>query len=141
MRGVPISWKSSKQTSVALSSTEAEYMAQASAATNVMWARGILNEMDIQGTVSEKTDTKDDQPIIIYADNQRAIKLTNNPVFQRRIKHIAVKYHYIRDLIDQEQIKLEYRPTMEMIADDLTKPLGSMKFQKFVNQLEMATKR
>lgn len=68
---------------------------------------------------------------IIYADNQGAIKLAENPVFQKRSKHIAIKYHYTRDLIKQGEIKLEYRPTKEMIADGLTKPLEPIAFLEF----------
>ncbi len=118
-----ISWKSSKQISVALFSTETEYMSQASAAINVMWARGILKEMNIEDTVP--SHQKMENPTIIYADNQKAIKLANNPIFQKRTKHITIKYHYTRDLINKGAIKLKYRPTSEMIADGLTKPLSS----------------
>ncbi len=78
--------------------------------------------------------------IIIYADNQRAIKLVNNSIFQKRIKHITIKYHYTRDLISKKIIKLEYRSTSEMIADELTKSLNLIQFRRFVKQLNM-TKR
>jgi hypothetical protein len=135
MREDLISLKSSKQTSVALFSIEAEYMSQTSAAINVMWARGILKEMNIEDIVL--SNKKVENPIIIYADNQGAIKLINNPIFQKRIKHIAVKYHYTRDLISKGAIKLKYRPTSEMIADELTKPLGPIQFRRFVEQLDM----
>jgi hypothetical protein len=122
MGGGPISWKSSKQTSVALSSTEAAYMGQASAATNLAWARGISKEMNIEDTVpnhqrnegtvheNQKMDGKKkraiipkkmENPTIIQADNQGAIKLAvNNLLFQKRTKQIAIKYHYTRDLMD-----------------------------------------
>jgi hypothetical protein len=110
-------------------------MNQASAVINVMRARGLLNEMSIDDTVSEKN-----QSTIIYADNQRAIKLANNSIFQKRTKHIAVKYHYTRDLISQREIKLKYRLTAQMIADDLIKSLEPIQFKRFIDQLEM-TKR
>ncbi len=127
-----VGWKSSKQISVALSSTETEYMNQANAVINVMWARGLLNEMSIDETMSGKNST------VIYADNQEAIKLANNSIFQKRTKHIVVKYHYTRDLISQRAIKLEYRLTAEMIADGLIKSLRSVQFQRFIDQLGMA---
>jgi hypothetical protein len=76
-------------------------------------------------------------PIIIYVDNQRIIKLINNPIFQKRTKHIAIKYHYTRDLISKKAIKLKYRFTSEMIADELTKSLSSRQFKRFVKQLDM----
>jgi hypothetical protein len=88
--------------------------------------------MRIDGTVPEKN-----QPTVIYADNQETIKLANNSIFQKRTKHIAVKYHYTRNLISQKTIKLEYRPTAAMIADGLIKPLKSIQFKRFIDQLEM----
>jgi hypothetical protein len=94
-------------------------MGQASAIINVMWARELLNEMNIDDTVS-------DSSTVIYANNQSAIKLVNNSIFQKRTKHIVVKYHYTRDLISQRAIKLEYRFTAKMIADDLIKSLRSV---------------
>jgi hypothetical protein len=133
MRSESIDWKSFKQTSVALSSTDIEYMSQASATTNVMWARRLLTEMKIDDTVSSNST-------VIYANNQRAINLVNNSIFQKRTKHIVVKYHYTRDLISQKKIKLQYRLTTKMIADDLIKSLGSVHFQRFINQLKMVRK-
>lgn len=122
--------ESQKQQSVALSSTEAEYVGQAACATSVMWARNMLEELRINEKASNQK-----APTIIYADNQGAIKLATNPIFQQRTKHIAVKFHYTRDLIQQGEISLEYRPTGEMIADGLTKPLGRVAFGKFVTAL------
>ncbi len=130
-----IGWKSSKQISVALSSTEAEYMNQANAIINVMWARELLIEMRIDDTVSEKN-----QSTIIYADNQGTIKLINNSIFQKRTKHIVVKYHNTRNLISQKVIKLKYRLIAEMIADGLIKSLESVQFQRFIDQLGMVKK-
>jgi hypothetical protein len=89
--------------------------------------------MGIDGTVSGKN-----QSTVIYADNQGAIKLVNNSIFQKRTKHIAVKYHCTRDLISQGAIKLEYRLTAAMIADGLIKLLGSIQFKRFIDQLGMA---
>jgi hypothetical protein len=91
--------------------------------------------MRIDDTVSDKNST------VIYADNQKAIKLVNNLIFQKRTKHIAVKYHYTRDLISQEKIKLKYRLIAQMIADDLIKSLKSIQFKRFIDQLEMTKKR
>ena len=132
MAGGPVAWKSSKQQSVALSSTEAEYMGQSMAATQTMWTRGLLAELQIDGTIPKGAT-------IIYADNQGAIKLAENPIFQRRSKHISIRYHYTRDLIQQGEIKLEYKGTQEMIADGLTKPLGPVAFEKFVDLLGLTS--
>ncbi len=130
-----IDWKSSKQISAVLSSTETEYMNQASTIINVMWAKELLNEMNIERTMSDKNST------IIYANNQRVIKLVNNSIFQKRTKHIVVKYHYTRNLISQKVIKLKYWLIAEMIADDLIKSLESVQFKRFVDQLRMIKKR
>jgi hypothetical protein len=126
-----VEWKSSKQTSMILWSIETKYMSQTSTVINVMWARELLNEMSIETTMSDKYST------IIYADNQRAIKLVNNLIFQKRTKHIAVKYYYTRDLISQRVIKLKFKPTAEMIADELIKSLRSIQFKRFINKLRM----
>jgi hypothetical protein len=91
--------------------------------------------MRIDGTVSGKN-----QSTIIYADNQGAIKLANNSIFQKRTKHIVVKYHYTKNLISQGAIKLEYRLTAEMIADGLIKSLESVQLKRFIDQLGMVTK-
>jgi hypothetical protein len=74
---------------------------------------------------------------IIYADNQKAIKLANNSIFQERTKHIIVKYHYTRDLIKHENVELSYKSIDQMIVDDLTKSLKSIFFEKFVTSLDM----
>lgn len=132
MAGAPVAWKSTKQQFVALSSTEAEYMGQTIAATQTMWTRGLLKELQINGTIPKNTT-------VIHADNQGAIKLAENPVFQRRSKHIAIRYHYTRDLIEQGEIKLEYQNTKDMIADGLTKPLGASAFEKFVGLLGLTS--
>jgi hypothetical protein len=80
------------------------------------------------------------QSIVIYANNQKTIKLVNNSIFQKRTKHIVVKYHYTRDLISQRIIKLKFKFTAEMIVDELIKSLRSIQFKRFVNQLDMTIK-
>lgn len=96
------------------------------AATNVIWARGLFKELGIQAVIPSDLTT-------IYVDKQRAMKLAENPGFQKKSKRIAIKYHYTRDLIKEKEIRLEYKPTAEMIADGLTKPLGPIRFKKFVS--------
>ena len=95
------------------------------AATAVEWTRGLLQEMDIKGSTPKG-------PTTINADNQGAIKLVNNTQYQRRLKHIAIRYHYTRDLAEKEIVYLNFRPTKEMIADGLTEPLGATAFSRFV---------
>ncbi len=127
-----IAWKSFKQTSVALSSTEIEYVSQTLTCTQIMWIRDVLIEINIKQVIfSELT--------IIFANNQRIIKLTENLVFQKRTKHIAIKYHYIRDLIKHENVQLIYKTIDQMIVDELIKSLKSILFKKFVASLDMTS--
>jgi hypothetical protein len=114
-----ISWYSRKQKSVALSSAEAEYMAASQASCEAIWLRKAL--VDLFGT---KLD-----PTIIYCDNQSCIKLSENPVFHDRSKHIEIRYHFIRDRVQKGVVKLKYISTNEQIADILTKGLPKGKFE------------
>jgi hypothetical protein len=115
MSGGPIYWRSYKQTTVALSSTEAEYVTLAEAAKQAIWFRQIAEFCGLD--VSNPTQ--------LFEDNQSAIKICNNPVGHQRTKHIAVKYHFIRDEIeDQRSISVSYCPSDMMLADQLTKALA-----------------
>ncbi len=75
--------------------------------------------------------------IIVFANNQKIIKLTENFVFQKRTKHITIKYHYIRDLIKHEDVQLIYKTIDQMIVDELIKSLKSILFKRFVTSLDM----
>ena len=112
--GAAISWNSKKQQTVALSSTEAEYMAACAASQEAMHLKALLNDLG---------HTQED-PITIRMDNQGAIIIANDPMSNRRTKHIDIRYHYIRERVEHEDIKLEYIRTEDMAADCLTKPVG-----------------
>lgn len=84
-----IAWRSRKQTSVALSTTEAEYIAACSASSEAVWLRKMLS-----GLFYLQMDAT-----CIYCDNQSCIKLFENPVFHDKSKHIEIKYQYIRDMV------------------------------------------
>ena len=82
----------------------------------------------------------------IWCDNQSCIKMTENPVFHDWSKHIGIKYHYIRDMVEKGAVKLQYVATEEQIADVLMKPLARVKFEYFrvklgVLQIEIPPKR
>ena len=98
-----ISWSSRKQSSIAQSTAEAEYIAASAASREAVWLRKLLS--DLFGTELE--------PTIIHCDNQSCIKLTENPVFHDRSKHIEMRYHYIRDMIERKVLSLQYVPTAE----------------------------
>ena len=128
LSGGAISWKSQKQRCVALSTAEAEYVAMASAAQESVWLRQLIAEL---------TNTSTDSPTLIFEDNQSAIAMTKNPQFHGRAKHIDIKHHFIRQLVAQGTIVLEYCPTVEMAADMLTKGLGRETFCKLRDMIGM----
>ena len=71
----------------------------------------------------------------IHCDNQICVKLLENPVFHDKSKHIEIKYHYIRDMVQRGAVKLQYVATKEHIADVLTKPLARLNFKYFGEKL------
>lgn len=119
MAGGPIAWKSKLQTSTSLSSVEAEYVALCAASREAKWINQLLLELGF-GT---------SQPIIIGEDNRGCISISNNNRTDNRTKHIDIKYHFVRDMINSKVIKLQYVPTETMIADMFTKPTASSKFK------------
>lgn len=122
--GSSISWESKKQNTVALSSTEAEYMAISEASKEAIYLKSLLQElMGVNGCVT------------LYNDNMGAQKLAVNPVFHKRTKHIDVRHHFIRNAIHEKHVNLKYLETRKMPADMLTKGLGLVKHSAFVKQL------
>lgn len=119
-----VSWESRKQRTVALSSTEAEYMAVSDSCKEAMFLRAFINEC------TGKTCN-----ITLYNDNQSAQKLCSNIISHSRTKHIDIRYHYIRELLDKKIIKLSYLCTEEMVADVFTKALCTEKHKRFVSKL------
>lgn len=125
MFGAAVSWCSKLQLSVALSSTEAEYMALSSATQEVIYLRALLKDLGFTQT----------NPTIMGVDNQGCRMLANNPVFHKRSKHIEIRYHFIREKIKHKEIETVYIPTDEMLADILTKTLGRVKHCYFTDRI------
>jgi hypothetical protein len=121
----PITWKSKLQTIIAQSTTEAEYIAINIAAKEAVYIKALLKEI---GYYKQNK-------LPLYTDNNGALLLAKNPTFHERTKHIAVKYHYIRDLINKGIIDLIYIPTKEQKADGFTKALDKVKFREFIKML------
>ncbi|KAK8921022.1 hypothetical protein KSP39_PZI020059 [Platanthera zijinensis] len=117
----PISWSSRKQRTVALSSTEAEYMALNSAACEAIWLHRLKKEIEGEG----KEDT---EGVKIHCDNSSAIALSKNPIYHGRSKHIELRYHFIRELLEKKEVELLFCPTRSQLADILTKPLPRDRF-------------
>jgi len=121
--GAAVSWRSKKQTCVALSTAEAEYMALAGAAQEAIWMRQLSSELK-NGPTEATT---------IFEDNQSAICMAKNPQFHGRAKHIGIKYHFIREQVSSGTVDLKYCRTDEMIADMLTKGLSRDRLTKLRN--------
>ena len=120
-----ISWCSRKQSSVAKSSAEAEYIALSFATQEAIWLRRLLFDFGY-GTESSTT---------IFEDNQGAIQLTRNPKFHNRTKHIDICYHFVREKVASKEICVAYCPTQDMLADIMTKGLTRVTFEKFRDDL------
>jgi len=117
---VLVSWSSEKQVSVALSSTEAEYISAAYASQEAVWLRQLLTDLGMSLA----------QATTVYEDNQGYIKLANSEKLNARTKHIDVRHHYLRDLVDCNMINLVDCETDSMIEDALTKPIPRPKFEE-----------
>ena len=116
--GGAISWKSTLQSVVALSTTEAEYMAITAAVKESFWLRGIAGEFGVE-----------QRTIPIGCDNSGAISLAKHQVFHERSKHIDVRYHFVREEIEKGNIVVFKVNTADNPADMLTKPLTREKFE------------
>ena len=122
-----ISWQSRKQTSVATSSTQAEYQSLSSATKEALWLRMFLEEIGF----------KQQDATVIQQDNQSTISLAHNPINHGRTKHIDIAHHHLRECIQKNEIKLAYCPTSNMIADIMTKLLARIKFESCCSYLDL----
>ena len=123
-KGALIIWSSKLMNTVALSTTEAEYMALTLASKDALWIRKFQALFGL---------TKG--PTVIYGDNQGSLKLAKNPIEGQRSKHIDVQYHAIRQRVTIGQIELQYCPTEKMTADLLTKALPLPQFKAGVKSM------
>ena len=123
--GGAVSWSSKKQQTAAISTSEAEYQAMALAVQETLYLRSLLGEMGISCG----------SPTVIQEDNQSCIKMCENPVMHKRTKHIDVKYHFIRERVEDATIELQYCPTELMSADLLTKALTREKLERHRRRL------
>jgi hypothetical protein len=125
LAGAPISWTSKKQATVSLSTTEAEYMALAAAAQEVVWLRLLLKDLGHEQA----------GPTTIRGDNMGSLHLVKNPVLHSRTKHIDIRHHYIRELVGAGAVDVVHQRTEEMEADLLTKALYAPRFQELRGRL------
>ncbi|KAH9671809.1 hypothetical protein KPL70_017497 [Citrus sinensis] len=121
-----VSWFSKKQNSVALSTTEAEYIAAGSCCAQALWMKQTLRDYDINL-----------EQIPIKCDNTSAINLSKNPIQHSRTKHIEIGHHFLRDHVQKGDIALEFISTEKQLADIFTKPLCEEQFSKIRHELGM----
>lgn len=127
----PISWCSQRQKTVSTSTTEAEYVAAVEASREAAWLKGLINELQLQFSI--------DQPIKLCIDNNSALKLTRNAEFHSRSKHINIKHHHIRELVENGTINPIRVATTSNFADILTKSIRAPLLNKHLTSLSMAS--
>jgi transposase InsO family protein len=107
----PISWQSKLQSTVALSSTEAEYVSASTATQEALWIRSLLREWGLSMKM----------PTTLWCDNKGAIQLAKSPINHKRTKHVDIRHHHIRDHVEKGDIVVDHLTTENMPADLLTK--------------------
>ncbi|POM60508.1 Integrase catalytic core protein, partial [Phytophthora palmivora] len=118
--GNVISYASSKQEINAMSTCEGEYVAMSEAAKDILWLQGLCKELAWQHPVP-----------LMLGDNEGAISLSTKPGKHSKTKHIENKYHMVRRNVELERMTVEHCGTEDMVADIMTKALGSVKFSRF----------
>jgi hypothetical protein len=121
LAGGAIRWQTRLQPTIAMSTTEAEYMAAGAATKEALWLRKLQHDLNLFPGPS---------CIKMFGDNQGALALIKNPVHHARSKHIDVLHHAIRERVSRKEVKFEFCPTQDMISDLFTKPLNRVQFMK-----------
>lgn len=124
--GGPIAWESRKQTTVALSSAESEYVALSEGCRESAFLTALLAEL-----------TGINEVVELLSDSQSAIQIAENPMHHRRTKHIDVRHHYIREMVRMGKVRLSYLPTNEMPADVFTKGLSREKHERCMKGMQL----
>jgi hypothetical protein len=118
-----ITWHSKKQATVALSTAEAEYMSLSSATQELKWLRCLLDELGFPQEITEMNQ-----------DNKSCIQITHS---HQRSKHIDIRHHFIKDEINLSNMKMNWCPTKDMVADIMTKPLPRPRFIELRDKLNV----
>ena len=122
-----VTWTSKKQSCTSQSIAEVEYVVAAINCTNIVWIKHLLKGMKEEII----------EPVILYCDNTSAINISKNSVMHAKTKHIAIKYHYVRELVEDKQVKMGYINSKEKIADIFAKPLPKDSFEYLRGKLEV----
>jgi len=119
-----ISWFSKKHNCVSLSTVEAEYIAVGSSCSQLVWMKQMLKEYNVEQDV-----------LTLYCDNLSAINIFKNPIQHSRTKHIDIRHHFIRDLVEEKVVTLEHVDTKEQLTDIFTKAFDAKQFEKLRGKL------
>jgi hypothetical protein len=125
-----VSWASKKQNSVALSTAKAEYIAAGHYCAQLLWMRQTLRDYGYKFS-----------KVPLLYDNESAIRIADNPVEHSCTKHIAIRYHFLRDHQQRGDIEIAYINTKDQLADIFTKPLDEKTFTKLRNELNILDSR
>ena len=122
LAGNTVAWASKKQATVALSTAEAEYMAMAAAVTEAKWLRTLLTDIGIPSP---------HRAIRLLCDNQAAIRIASpeSSTGHTRCKHIDVRHHFVRELVQAGTVSVEWVPSSDQLADICTKAVQQMTFK------------
>jgi len=120
-----ISWCFKCQQFIVLFLIKAEYMVKMQAMKEAIWLRRFLSEIGY---------FHDNNVVVIWADNNRAINLARNPEFHAHIKHIDIQYHFVCEAVNCHLVDFEFISTIKQAADELTKVLSAVKFSCFLIQ-------
>ena len=127
LNGGVISWKSQKQKCVSLSTTEAEFIAASEAVQELIWLKNLLAEL---------TNSKVETPLL-FIDNQSTIKVVKNPEYHGRMKHVDIRYHFVKEKYEAGLVKVEYVCSEDQLADIFTKALSGKQFEKLRTLLSL----
>jgi hypothetical protein len=129
LAGNAVMWASKRQKSVALSSTEAEFIGASEATRELLWLRKVAKALGVH----------QDTPLILHEDNQGAISLAKEESHKRRTKHLDVRYHFVRQCVQSGLVQLVYCRTEEMVADFLTKAVSRTVIRRHCASLRLGT--
>ena len=113
-----VSWYNKKQNSISLSTAEVEYIAAGSCCAQMIWMKQMLRDYGFE-----------DVTLTVLCDNKSAIDISKNPVQHSRTKHIDIRHHFIRDLVERKEVIMDHVSTQEQYADIFTKPLDGERFE------------
>lgn len=124
-----VSWLSKKQSYTSLSTTEVGYVVVATNYTQILWMKQMLKDIRVSY----------DEPIFIHYDDIFVIDMSKNPAFHSKSKHISIRYNFLKEKVEEKEVRLIYVPTKEQIVDILTKPFPKYTFEYLRDQLGVTT--